>query len=992
MSNTHRRPSVPVANREDITPWEFQPTPPSHFTPASVRSRTSRPADIVEEVTPWELYPAPDTTESSSRKSKHLRAGRPLSPSGSTKALQGLDNISGRRKSTSSNKSSSSSRLRVEAALSTSSLSLHLPQPQQPRQAFSNQTPPVVSDSIFNDPFNYSSIFSASFVQPLPLSDPMPRFPLPSKFLSIKKTPSTSKLDHTRQNGGGDPKFSTADRKILQELQLTRTVREAQFARKGKGVTFGTNGALPGIKHHPYQRRQVPYPRNYEKEVLDLDVWETAFCHDLCGSVTWHVFKTPPTKVLDLGCGTGSWILNCAKVWKVRDMSGLDIVPLQPDLSLVGSPDLKARITWIHANLRLPFPDGEFDYVHVKRIALGVPEDKWDSLLEEITRVMKPGGAFELIEEDLFFPGKLFDSDNDSETEGDETRPGSHMPSFGEAEAQLGGLQTNHSRPESPVPMRETTIMETEMEGDEEVRDYEVVRLPPNSTPGRPPFYTKTSQDSGQHSYTRPSMAKRSTSTLSLLSTKNGTSPMKLSDLNGTHHIPMPQTIAEDPPLGPTPSGPPPSLLKTTPRTPDNPRDHWLLERIYSEMLSSRFINIHPLSLLTNSLSLYFRDLRTLPAIQFTFPPLPPRKFRVFGVSEERKKPEEKRKKKVEYQSSDGETCGYETETAERSKILSMQSLIQHESRYVSLDETQTSAFSPSARVEFPDLSKDMKMSAIKRGSRLPNAQLHLDLNTLNFHLALRTEEVMACSESMWEWVTDEKDKIALSSSGKNQPAKSRTSLSSNETGRSRDNFRDRIVDMTREDFDELLSNFKFDMQDKFSLGYAMTERFNWSISLCQSPPERATFDSACEKWKNWEKQERHAATTRSHRSSAYTRPRAISSSNISHMSSVSSTVTSAPQVVRAHSGQSGHSAYSTQSGQTLLSGHSTGSSTLVPPIAERWDQQSQYHSTRCADTNGGDYNHHGKNGRPRGCSCTTHVPPTTRMSRALKVFVGWKP
>lgn len=33
---------------------------------------------------------------------------------------------------------------------------------------------------------------------------------------------------------------------------------------------------------------------------------------------------------------------------------------------------------------------------HVKRIALGVPEDKWDALFDEIYRVMKPGAAFEV--------------------------------------------------------------------------------------------------------------------------------------------------------------------------------------------------------------------------------------------------------------------------------------------------------------------------------------------------------------------------------------------------------------------------------------------------------------------------------------------------------------------------------------------------------------------------------------------------------------------
>jgi hypothetical protein len=29
----------------------------------------------------------------------------------------------------------------------------------------------------------------------------------------------------------------------------------------------------------------------------DRDVWETMFGFDLCKSLTWHIFETPPTKV-----------------------------------------------------------------------------------------------------------------------------------------------------------------------------------------------------------------------------------------------------------------------------------------------------------------------------------------------------------------------------------------------------------------------------------------------------------------------------------------------------------------------------------------------------------------------------------------------------------------------------------------------------------------------------------------------------------------------
>ncbi|KAG1772422.1 hypothetical protein EDD22DRAFT_739737, partial [Suillus occidentalis] len=75
-----------------------------------------------------------------------------------------------------------------------------------------------------------------------------------------------------------------------------------------------------------------------------------------------------------------------------------DIVSLHPNLArLCRDKDLVRRISWVQGNFLegLPFPNDSFDFVHVKRIARGVPEDKWDDLFEEITRVMKPGAAFE---------------------------------------------------------------------------------------------------------------------------------------------------------------------------------------------------------------------------------------------------------------------------------------------------------------------------------------------------------------------------------------------------------------------------------------------------------------------------------------------------------------------------------------------------------------------------------------------------------------------
>ncbi|KAF8645159.1 hypothetical protein AX16_007987 [Volvariella volvacea WC 439] len=64
------------------------------------------------------------------------------------------------------------------------------------------------------------------------------------------------------------PKFSTADRTILEELRRNIIAREAHFVFKGPGLS--ASGVRVGKKHHSYPRKEVPYPRNFEREVLDL--------------------------------------------------------------------------------------------------------------------------------------------------------------------------------------------------------------------------------------------------------------------------------------------------------------------------------------------------------------------------------------------------------------------------------------------------------------------------------------------------------------------------------------------------------------------------------------------------------------------------------------------------------------------------------------------------------------------------------------------------
>lgn len=192
-------------------------------------------------------------------------------------------------------------------------------------------------------------------------------------------------------------------------------------------------------------------------------------------------------------------------------------------------------------------------------------------------------------------------------------------------------------------------------------------------------------------------------------------------------------------------------------------------------------------------------------------------------------------------------------EIPDDNRWLSMHGLIRHTSPYIILDDSRLSAFSPSMKAIFatdpqdrnlissvkardptsPTLEQqtptatisDFRKAAIaasRQKSRLPNTNLNIDLRTLNLHLALRTAEILACSESMWEWVREiqvehqrKRDLAAYAArrtrSGSIeviQPQRSRSSGVSFGTSDSSEWFKNTILDLGRDDFDNLLCRF----------------------------------------------------------------------------------------------------------------------------------------------------------------------------------------
>lgn len=152
-------------------------------------------------------------------------------------------------------------------------------------------------------------------------------------------------------------------------------------------------------------------------------------------------------------------------------------------------------------------------------------------------------------------------------------------------------------------------------------------------------------------------------------------------------------------------------------------------------------------------------------------------------------------------------TLGRPTDrTLADTRLLSRRDLMQRHSPYVSFDGSRAYALSPSTAG---------KNAGPVRVSRIPNSTLQIDLKTLNLHLHLKTVDILGCSEPMWEWVTQHQAEHQADFAKKTlhgQPIRPMQREASPESTASMvplDPIMSGIAELTREDYDILLSNFE---------------------------------------------------------------------------------------------------------------------------------------------------------------------------------------
>ncbi|KZT72959.1 hypothetical protein DAEQUDRAFT_722595 [Daedalea quercina L-15889] len=101
-----------------------------------------------------------------------------------------------------------------------------------------------------------------------------------------------------------------------------------------------------------------------------------------------------PKTCLDLGCGSGSWILDVSRDFPHCNTVAVDLVPMQ---ALNMPPNLRSEVDDI--NLGLQHFYGDFNVAHARLVSSGIRD--YEGLVDQMSQCLRLGGLLDLTEFDF---------------------------------------------------------------------------------------------------------------------------------------------------------------------------------------------------------------------------------------------------------------------------------------------------------------------------------------------------------------------------------------------------------------------------------------------------------------------------------------------------------------------------------------------------------------------------------------------------------------
>jgi ubiquinone/menaquinone biosynthesis C-methylase UbiE len=162
----------------------------------------------------------------------------------------------------------------------------------------------------------------------------------------------------------------------------------------------------------PSKPRKIEQPSTYfvqdrqnEEELTRLTIQDRMVTAAMGGVLPEQPDPTALRRVLDVGCGSGQWVIEAAQTYPNMSLTGVDISLRMVEYARAQAE--AARVTdrvefhVMDALLILEFPSGFFDLVNLRMGGSFMRTWDWSKLLLEFQRVTKSGGVVRITEPEM---------------------------------------------------------------------------------------------------------------------------------------------------------------------------------------------------------------------------------------------------------------------------------------------------------------------------------------------------------------------------------------------------------------------------------------------------------------------------------------------------------------------------------------------------------------------------------------------------------------
>jgi ubiquinone/menaquinone biosynthesis C-methylase UbiE len=156
-------------------------------------------------------------------------------------------------------------------------------------------------------------------------------------------------------------------------------------------------------REHP--STYVVQDRDNQEEFTRLRLQDQMLTASMGGVLPEQPDPSSFRRVLDIGCGTGGWLIEAAKTYPaITQLFGVDIsgkmLGYARAQSEVNQVNDRVEFVVMDALRMLEFPTGFFDLVNMRFAHSWIRTWEWPKLLQEAQRVSKPGGTIRFTELD----------------------------------------------------------------------------------------------------------------------------------------------------------------------------------------------------------------------------------------------------------------------------------------------------------------------------------------------------------------------------------------------------------------------------------------------------------------------------------------------------------------------------------------------------------------------------------------------------------------